>query len=244
MAKIDAAATSLSRASVAPITAGRAAFLARLDGLAIGSNAANGVFVGQLFLHPDLDVALAMPANWKTGNSVEAAGAIAPGESAVVLLHVVGNGDDPVAGAKADGLSDAQIQKLRRFQISQVPAAAVNASTRHGTYVALTWIAHRSRIFRVTGVCGGGDWERYRPEFERTATSFRPRRADEVARIAQSRLRIRPARAGERIAEVLARGGATWTPAQAALANGVTPDRRLERDWPVKVSISERYRPQ
>ena len=244
VAKIGAVAGALSRAPVAPITGSRAAFLGRLDGLVIGNNAANGVFVGQLFLHPDFDLALAMPANWKTGNSAEAAGAIAPGESAVVLLHVVGNGDDPVAGAKADGLTDAQVQRVRRFQISQLPAAAVNASTRHGTNVALTWIAHRSRIFRVTGVCGSGDWDRYRRDFEQTATTFRPLRVDEEARIAQNRLRIRPARAGEKITDVLARGGATWTAAQAALANGVAPERRLERDWPVKVSVSERYRPQ
>ena len=96
----------------------------------------------------------------------------------------------------------------------------------------------------MTGVCGGADWERYRPEFERTAASVRPLRSDEKERIVQSRLRIRAARAGESIAELLARGGATWTPAQAALVNGVAPERRLDRDWPVKVAISERYRSQ
>ena len=244
VAKIDAVAGSLSRAPVAPITGSRAAFLGRLDGLVIGNNAANGVFMGQLFLHPDFDLALAMPANWKTGNSPEAAGAIAPGESAVVLLHLVGDGNDPVAGAKADGLADAQLERIRRVQSSPLPAAALTARTRHGTYIALTWIAHRSRIFRVTGVCGGADWERYRPEFERTAASVRPLRSDEEARIVQSRLRIRPARAGESIGELLARGGATWTPAQAALVNGVAPERRLDRDWPAKVAISERYRSQ
>ena len=244
VAKIDAVAGSLSRAPVAPITGSRAAFLGRLDGLVIGNNAANGVFMGQLFLHPDFDLALAMPANWKTGNSPEAAGAIAPGESAVVLLHLVGDGNDPVAGAKADGLADAQLERIRRVQSSPLPAAALTARTRHGTYIALTWIAHRSRIFRVTGVCAGADWERYRPEFERTAASVRPLRSDEKERIVQSRLRIRAARAGESIAELLARGGATWTPAQAALVNGVAPERRLDRDWPAKVAISERYRSQ
>jgi hypothetical protein len=27
------------------------------------------------------------------------------------------------------------------------------------------------------------------------------------------------------------------------VANGVEPGQRLERDWPVKVAVSERYRP-
>jgi len=95
----------------------------------------------------------------------------------------------------------------------------------------------------VTGVAGRADWERYREEFERTATSFRPLRLEDQAQITESRLRIRSARAGESIAQVLARGGAAWCPALTAVANGVAPERKLDGDWPVKVVVSERYRP-
>jgi predicted Zn-dependent protease len=243
VAKIEGMAGSLSRALVAPITSGRAALLGRLEGLVIGNNAANGVFAGQLFLHADFDLALEMPARWQTANTPKAAGAVAPDEAAAVLLQLVGTGDDPVAGARAEGLSDAQMKGIRRRQISQLPAAALTAETRSGTRLALTWIAHRKRIFRVTGLCGSADWERYRGELERAAASFRPLRPEDQARITESRLRIRSARAGESIAQVLARGGATWTPAQTAVANGVATDRPLERDWPLKVAVSERYRP-
>jgi len=176
-------------------------------------------------------------------NTPRAAGAVAPDEAAAVLLQLVGTGDDPVAGARAEGLTDAQMKGIRLRQISQLPAAALTAETRSGTRLALTWIAHRKRIFRVTGLCGSADWERYRGELERAAASFRPLRPEDQVRITESRLRIRSARAGESIAQVLARGGATWTPAQAAVANGVAIDRPLERDWPLKVAVSERYRP-
>ena len=243
VATIDAQARSLSYTPAAGISAGRATFLKRLEGLVVGNNAANGVFAGRLFLHADLDLALEMPADWKTANNPEAAGAIAPDEAAAVLLQVAGNGDDPVAGARADGLTDAQLQALRRLRISGLPAAALSASTRDGARIALTWIAHGGHIFRVTGVCGGADWERYRADFERTAASLRPLRPEDRARITDDRLRIRAARAGDSIADVLARGGAAWKPAQAAVANGVEPGQRLERDWPVKVAVSERYRP-
>jgi predicted Zn-dependent protease len=243
VANIEAAARSLPHTPVAPIAGSRAALLGRLEGIVIGNNAANGVFAGRLFLHADFDLALEMPANWKTANSPEAAGAVAPGEDAVVLLQLVASGDDPVSGARADGLTDAQIQRIRRLQISQLSAAALTASTRDGTRVALTWIAHRKRIFRVTGVCGAAEWAGYRDEFERTAASFRLLRPEDQARITESRLRIRSARGGESIGQVLARGGATWSLAQAAAANGVATDRQLERDWPVKVAVSERYRP-
>jgi predicted Zn-dependent protease len=242
-ASIGAAAASLSPARVAPVAADRAALLARLEGLVVGPSAAHGIFVKELFLHPDLDVALQMPADWKTANRPSAAGAIAPAEDAIVLLQVVGEGDDPVAGARAEGLKEDHVKALRRLQISGLPAAALNAITRDGTQVALTWIAHRKRIFRVTGVCDRADWARYRETIERTAASFRPLRPEDHARITDNRLRIRPAHAGDHIAQVLARGGAAWSPEQAAVANGVTTGKALERDWPVKVAVSERYRP-
>jgi predicted Zn-dependent protease len=243
VSSIEAAARSLPPVVVAPIAGSRAAFLGRLEGVVIGNNAANGLFAGRLFLHADFDLALEMPASWKTVNHPQVAGAVAPDQAAVVLLHLVGRGDDPVSGCRADGLTDAQIQRVRPLHISGLPAAALTASTRDGTRVALTWIAHRQRIFRVTGVCHDADWDRYRDELERTAASFRPLRPLDQAGITEGRLRIRPARAGERIAQVLARGGAMWNPAQAAVANGVATEQRLERDWPVKVAVAERYRP-
>ena len=243
VAGIEAAARSLSRGPAAPIAGSRAALLGRLEGLVIGDGAAAGVFVGRTFLHPDFDLALETPAGWKTANSPQAAGAVAPDQKAVVFLMFVADGDDPIAGARADGVSDAQLKNVRRVQGSALPAAATAATTRDGTHAALTWIAHRKRIFRVTGVCEAAQWDRYREEFARTAASCRPLRAEDHARINESRLRIRPARAGERIAQVLERGGAAWSPAQAAAMNGVAPDRQLERDFPVKVAVTERYRP-
>jgi predicted Zn-dependent protease len=60
-------------------------------------------------------------------------------------------------------------------------------------------------------------------------------------RLVESRLRVRAAVAGETVAEVLARGGGAWNAAQMAVANGVTPDAKLEPGWPVKVPISRRY---
>ena len=240
--KIQSIAGSTPRSSVAPIAGSRAALLGRLDGLVVGNNAANGVFVKQLFLHPDLDLAVEMPANWKTANTPEAAGAVAPDETAAVLIQVVGAGDDPVAGAKEDGLNDEQAKRLTRLKISGMPAATLTANTRDGTRVMLTWIAHRGTISRITAVSDTKQWERYQEPLARAAASCRPLRPDDRTRITESRLRVRSARGGETIAQVIARGGSTWSPAQAAVANGVAADRRLERDWPVKVAVSEHYR--
>jgi predicted Zn-dependent protease len=111
-----------------------------------------------------------------------------------------------------------------------------------GQRVTMTWIADGQRVFRVTGVSGDRDWERYRPVFERTIESFRPLRPSDRDRIAERRLRVWSARAGDTLAKMLARGGAGWHVAQAAVANGIAANAQLEPGWPVKVAVSERYR--
>ena len=54
-------------------------------------------------------------------------------------------------------------------------------------------------------------------------------------------MRVRVTGANETVAEVLARGGGTWNPAQMAVANGTTVDAKLQPGWPVKVPVSQRY---
>jgi predicted Zn-dependent protease len=240
VSNVQAAARSQVRAGGAPV-ASRAAFLGHLEGLVVGENPANGVFLGSRFLHPDLDVALEMPGGWKTVNAPEVAGAAAPDGNAAVLVQLVGPGPDPVAGARADGLTDAQVARLQRLQVSGLPAARLVADTRDGDRVALTWIAHRQRVFRVTGIVALRDWERYGPLLERTTSSFRPLRAGERDTIEETRLRVRRAGKGETVAQVLARGGGTWTAARVAVVNGTTTDARLEAGWPVKVGVAQRY---
>jgi predicted Zn-dependent protease len=238
---VRAEARSLTRAPAKPIAGSRVDFLRRLDGLVVGDNPANGVFLGPVFVHPDFDLALEMPARWKTVNNPATAGAVAPGGDAAVILQVSGAGDDPVEGARADGLGAQHVGRLRRMEISGLPAARLVADTRDGNRLALTWIAHRKRIFRAAGMSAIRVWEQYGPAFDRVAASFRPLGPADRERIIESRLRVRPARAGETVAQVLARGGGTWSPERMAVANGIAADRKLEAGWPVKVPVSQRY---
>jgi predicted Zn-dependent protease len=238
---VRAAARSQTKAVAAPIAGSRGAFLQRLEGLVVGDNPASGVFLGSLFVHPGFDVALEMPAKWKTINTAEAAGAVAPDGDAAVVLSLAGTGDDPVAAARADGLSEAQLKQLKRVRVSSLPAALLVADSRQGRRAVLTWIAYRQRVFRVTGLTRVSDWGRYGSLLDRTAGTFRPLVPADRERIFESRLRIRTAGAGENVAEVLARGGGTWSPAQMAVANGTTVDAKLQGGWPVKVPVSQRF---
>jgi predicted Zn-dependent protease len=238
---IRKAASSQTRAAAPPIAGTRGVFLQKLEGLVVGDNPATGMFLGPLFVHPVFDVALEMPAKWKTVNTAEAAGAVAPDGDAAVVLSLSDDGDDPVAGARSDGISDAQVKQLQRVRVASLPAARLTADTRSGQRVVLTWIAHRKRIFRVTAIARVRDWSRYGETLEQAGNTFRPLRPADRERLVESRLRIRPAGAGETVAQVLARGGSTWNAAQVAVANGPTVDAKLQTGWPVKVPVSQRY---
>jgi predicted Zn-dependent protease len=238
---VRAAARSQTKAAATPIAGNRSAFLAKLEGLVVGDNPAAGVFLEQRFVHPGFDLVLEMPSKWKTINTAEAAGAVAPDEDAAVVLSVSGEGDDPVAAARADGLKEAQLNQLQRVRVASLPAALLVADARGGRRVRLTWIAHRKHVFRVTGIARAQDWGRYGPVLEHTTGTFRPLRPTDRERLVESRLRVRPAGAGETVAQVLARGGGTWNAAQMAVANGTTVDAKLQTGWPVKVPVSQRY---
>ena len=182
-----------------------------------------------------------LPASWKTRATAEAAGAMAGNGDAAVLLQRRADGEDPVAGARADGLSDRLVGRLERVQLGGLPAARLLAQTREGGLLDLTWIAHRHRICRVVGICEVSERGRYARLLEQAATSVRPLRPEDRERILETRLRIRPTREGETVAEFLSRNESTWSPARAAVANGVTVAMRLEADWPAKVAVQQRH---
>lgn len=235
-----AAARILARGPAHPIAATRPAFLARLDGLVVGPDPANGIFVKNVFQHPALALALEMPAGWKTKNTPVAAFASEAEGRAVVALQVAAEGGDPVEGARQDGLDERLMSQVTRSTTSGLPAAQLIAQDRD-VRMHLTWIAHQNQVFRVAGVSAIRAFETYREMFARTAASFRPLRREERERIVEVRLRPRPVSAGESLAEVITRTGGVWKVEQTAVANGVTADARLEEGFAVKIPIRQRY---
>jgi predicted Zn-dependent protease len=235
-----AAAKALTRGPGRPIAAPRPVFLARLDGLIVGPDPANGIFVKNVYQHPDLALALEMPAGWKTKNTPVAAIASQPEGRAAVALQMTVEGSDPLAGAREDGLEEREMSRITRTTISGLPAAQLIAQDRE-VRMHLTWIAYQNEVYRVTGIAAIRAFETYREAFARTAASFRPLRRDERDRMTEMRLRPRAARGGEGLAALVTRTGGAWNLEQTAIANAITVDAKLEEGFPVKVPIRQRY---
>jgi predicted Zn-dependent protease len=245
-----AQAGSLTRASLPGVARDREAFLAGLDGLVVGENPAEGVFDGPRFLHPDLGFALRFPDDWQTVNSRSAVGAFSPDRRASVVLEDAGGGGDPRAAAAATlaALSrETQLEVLRagELEVGGSPAFRVEAAaagTRGASFLHLTWIAHRGRIYRIAGVVDGAHARLHHAALASASGSFGPLSAADRAGVRERRLRLVRSRAAEGLAELTRRAGSAWDPPYAALANGLAPDAALPEGRLVKVAVPEPYR--
>jgi predicted Zn-dependent protease len=237
-------ALSLTRTLRAPIAKSRADFLQRLDGLLVGPSAKRGVFVGRKFLHPELGFALVFPEEWETANSDRVVGASAPDGDAVVVLAVVGVGDDPMQAARAyRSASSASVSEPQGLRIGGLRAA--RSRLRTGGFFSrqaaeITWVAYGGRIYQITGVSGASGFDAVRPAFDAVAQSFHPLQAPDRETIREDRLRLVAPRRGETLAQLVGRSGCRWTSEQAAVANGVQVGDRLDAGALVKITRAER----
>ena len=239
-----AAARTLTRGAAQPIAATRAAFLARLDGVIVGPDPANGIFIDNVFQQPALAVALEMPPGWKMKNTPAAAVASEPEGRAVVTLQIAGEGRDPAEGARQDGLDERLVERLTRRTIAGLPAAQLIAQDRD-VRLHLTWIAYQNHVFRVAGVSSIRGFKTYRGKIfgaDRIELPS-PLRPVERDRIMEARLRPRPLHTAKTLRSLSPAPAASGRSNRPAVANGVTVDARLPEGFAVKVPIRQRYTP-
>jgi len=232
------------------VAANRIEYLRKLEGLVVGTSAAEGVFRGQRFIHPDLDFSVRFPDGWETTNTHVAVGAVSPKRDAQIVLEGQGAGDDPEAAATAflarDEHRSFAIASAAPLQIGTYPAFRVvgNAPTPYGWLpVAMTWIARDGMIFRFTGLTAPGAFERYESTYLNLVRSFRPLQPEMRRSVRETRLRVVLARGEERIADISQRSGNEWDIQTTAVMNDIFANQPLEADRPVKIAVSQPYEP-
>ena len=232
-----------------PLAGDAAGYLARIDGLAVGTRASEGVFQNDRFLHSELDIALRFPEGWETRNTRQAVGAVSPRRDAQVFLEVQGKGEDPIAAAEAylasdeaTGLGlDAPPQPIRLGAIDAARGIGGAQTPAGPVRVHITWIAYQGTIYRLVGLAASPTSGRYAGVFRSVARSFRPLTARERESIRETRLRIVPAREGETLREISDRTGNRWNVQETAVMNDLFADAPLHEAQLVKVAVSERY---
>jgi len=234
----------------APIAETPTDFLQRMEGLAIGARASEGVFLGDRFMHADLDLFIHFPPGWTTANTHVAVGAVAPKRDAQIFLEIQGPGDDVETAAGEYiaelGESGFRVDNAQPVQLGSSPAFRVDGhlSGMGGRVQAqLTWLERQGSIYRFTAVAPAAAFQRYTGSFLNVPRSLRDLEDHERAKIRENRLRIAVAREGENLMQLSERTANRWDIQQTAVMNDLFADDVLEPGQLVKIAVSENYRP-
>jgi predicted Zn-dependent protease len=228
-----------------PPVADRAGMLQRFDGLIVGNDPAQGVFRDNLFLHPQLDLALQFPASWKTVNERDVVAAQSPDGRALITMHLEGPARDPRVSAQefigAHALRVAKsgsvtIGGYRAFRIS-----AIAATDSGDLGVLITWIEHPKGVMRIAGATPVSLFTSYVQSFGATAASFRALRNQERADITELRLRTAAARSRESLASLAQRSNDRWSLEETAIVNGLQTGAALAQGQLIKIAVEQRY---
>jgi predicted Zn-dependent protease len=225
-------------------------YLRRIEGLVVGTSAAEGVFKGQRFLHPDLDFTIRFPDGWKTMNTHVAVGAVSRLRDAQIVLEGQGAGDDPQRAAAAflarPENERIKIDSTAPLRIGSLPAYRLEgaAPTAAGWLpITITWVARDDMIYRFTGLAAPPAAKRFESSYQAVVRSFRPLPPNLRNAVRENRLLVAEARSGESLAALSERTGNEWDLQTTAVFNGVFADDALEAGQLVKVSVSRPYQP-
>jgi predicted Zn-dependent protease len=245
VSRVERDAGSIEWQRQAGVTANPGAYLKGLDGLLVGENPAMGVTEGRNFLHPELDLFIKFPKDWKTLSTRQALFAVAPQEDGLLVMGIAGKGTDPgQAAAQFEEALNREIKvkpdESRSAEVGKLPAHLLTYTKKgrkEPTHMHFLWVAYRGMLYQFIGLAP----ERYRPVLRETAQSFRPLSAEEKASIRETRLRVIPARAGETLQQLSQRSANVLDVKIAALVNGFDENETLKEGQLVKIAVSQPY---
>jgi predicted Zn-dependent protease len=220
----------------ASVTSGAADHVRRLDGLAVGTDVAQGVFDGPRFLHAGLAFTLRFPDGWETLNTPQAVAALAPDRRMQIVLELAAEGSD-LAGAAA-AWQETQGRSLAIDTAGPVRVAGREAfrlrGRAGGAALISTFLPYRNRVFQLS--CAGFDRTRLDALCNVTTRSFRPLPPELLAKVTGLRLGVVEARAGETLTALGGRSGNAWNAAETAAWNALAQGTPLRGGEWVKVA--------
>jgi predicted Zn-dependent protease len=223
----------------------------RIDGLALGQRPEGGMFVGDLFVHPDLNFAIRFPAGWQKSNTNQAVGAGSPQGDAVVFLTADQPAGDPKTVAEAWVTQMQEQQSVKIIESQPVMVGEIEAWRMHleakqrGMTIAsyVTFIPYSGATWRITGASPALAAKRYLGRTLATARSFRPLTEKERRSLSATRLRVVKSRSDEGLQSLGSRTGNVWSPQFTAAYNGVFVSHLFPPGSLVKVANNEPYVP-
>jgi predicted Zn-dependent protease len=218
----------------------------KLEGIVVGMNASEGVFIDNRFLQPDLGVGLVLPEGWAAHNLPRAVIAQHESEKANIVLELAGEEDDPLTAADA-ALTKMNVRaNLRATKVGPLRAVETDFETgswRNKVRVHITWIANDGLVYQILGVATKDLFDAVRPLIDATIASFHALSPAELAEVKENRLRVTTAKSGEDLDALITRTDSQWSKPETEVSNALEGDYVLENEELIKVSLPETYVP-
>ena len=225
-------------------------YLRRIDGLPLGERPEAGVFVGNRFLHPDLDFQMRFPRGWRLTNSPSAVGAISPRRDAVVFLSAdlpPGNlrevAQQFVEKERADGDAWIEILESKPIKLGSIDALRMKLQRqgRPSIIAYVTFFPYQGGTWRIQGMGPAHASEVAEAQSLATARSFRPLNEAERESVRAMRLKLVTANRGESVPKLSLRTRNVWDPTTTAVQNSIFSSHRFEGGELVKTAREGPY---
>ncbi len=226
------------------VAGSRREFLGNLEGLHYNADPAKGVFQRNKFLHPELDLSLTFPKNWKTVNTPTIVGSIAANGDGFILLGIEDQDLDPLeTGEKLEaelikrGTQPLESGPIKTDHWSGYLLAFGEYTKRGPTILSIIMLKMDGRNYKLLA----NGTEQYQGLIENATYSLRPLSQGERGSITSLRIRIVEAQDGESLADLGERTGNAWEESFTALVNNISPDEPLQEDQLIKIVREETY---
>lgn len=204
----------------------RESYLRRLEGMTFGSNPREGFAVDNVFYHPEMAFKMTFPEGWTTVNRRQFAGAISPGEDAVVILTLAEE-DSPGDAARAF-FEPENIEPGGRWRDSFYN---FNATQSDGSMLRgiVGFVRHRDLLFQLLAYAGTGDFSGHDNTMRRSLASFSELDDRRYLSVQPARIELVELPRAMSFDEFMRRYPSTVDEAAVATINGVDADARLEQ---------------
>ena len=243
---IEKMASGQPVAMIAPLAPSREAFYGKFEGICYGENPAQGIFRENLFLHPELKIALNFPTGWITINSPNMVGAYNKEERSMVLLTAGDSRKTP------DSLAIAVETMIRdKYDIDPAISKKIELDGYQGHYlqyidrqaeninmVGLVFVTDGKQTYQISGLGRIED----ETDMINSVLSFRKMNTAELNSIRVNRLRTATAIDGETIEEFNIRTGNRWSVEMTSIANNLSQDKLLVDGQLLKIVMEEPYK--
>ena len=241
---IEKNAAKLTAKKETPIENGQD-FLKQFDGIYIKENPAQGVFRGNLFLHPDMGFAIEFPENWITANSPTMVGAIDSTKKAQLFLGVKNKQKPPVeyADETKEKINKEAVVFLndKKTTINGYDAYIISLKSKdeeEKTIIHMLWM----NMGKYTYLFMAAGDKSFSEILKKSILSLRPITQAERTSIKSLVLRIVEAKESETPAELSARTGNDLKMDYFLIINDLKKDDKLEKGRLIKIGKEEHYK--